>query len=390
MRVLSLFSGCGGFDLGFIQAGHEIVCAIDFFTDAVNTYTLNIGNHIINGDIRKIKSEDLPNDIDIVLGGFPCQGFSVSNNNRKEEDERNFLYREMLRIIKDKQPKFFVAENVLGILSLAGGKVFQMILNDFSNLGYKVEYRVLLASDYGVPQNRQRVIILGNKLNKENKFPAQTHYAQASIFSSNEHISTKQAIGFLADVPLNNSSFDLNGVLIHNHIANVNVSDVFLKRKYDVDQKEIADYLLKNKKISISKIDKILGYNHTASHWFRKDAYGSLPTKEDWIALKEILNFDDTYDEKMLTFEEKTITFDQTLRISNWDSPSDTLTASGPEIHPNKQRRLSVRECAIIQGFPMDFVFTGCLSTMYKQIGNAVPPPLAYAIAKELSTSLHH
>lgn len=383
MRVLSLFSGCGGFDLGFIQAGHEIVCAIDFFTDAVNTYNLNIGNHTINEDITKIKSEDLPDDIDIVIGGFPCQGFSISNNNRTEKDDRNFLYREMLRIIKDKQPKYFVAENVLGILSLAGGKVFEMILKDFSSLGYKVDHKVLLASDYGVPQNRQRVIIIGNRLNQKNVFPVQTHYAQASLFSNNEHISTKQAIGFLADVPLNNNSFDLNGVEIHNHIAYLNVSDIFYKRKYVVDQKEIADYLKKHKKnISIKEIDEILGYNHTASHWFRKDKFGSLPTKEDWIALKEILNFDDTYDEKMLTFEEKTITFDQNLRISNWDSPSDTLTASSPEIHPNKKRRLSVRECAILQGFPMDFIFTGSLSNMYKQIGNAVPPPLGYVIGQ--------
>ena len=99
----------------------------------------------------------IPNDFDVLLGGFPCQGFSIANIKRSVKDERNFLYLEMLRIIKDKKPKFFVAENVKGMLSLHKGKVMEMILKDFKSLGYNVDYKLLKASNYGVPQNREEL-----------------------------------------------------------------------------------------------------------------------------------------------------------------------------------------------------------------------------------------
>lgn len=117
--VVSLFSGAGGMDLGFIQAGYQVNWANDFQKDAVTTYQKNIGNHIIYGDITQISKDQLPKEpIDVVLGGFPCQGFSVANNKRSMEDKRNFLYLELLRIVKELQPKFFVAENVKGLLSM--------------------------------------------------------------------------------------------------------------------------------------------------------------------------------------------------------------------------------------------------------------------------------
>ena len=100
--VVGLFAGCGGLDLGFINAGFEIIWANDFMKEAVETYKKNIGDHIILGDITKIPSSDIPNDFDILLGGFPCQGFSIANIKRSMKDERNFLYKEMLRVIKDK------------------------------------------------------------------------------------------------------------------------------------------------------------------------------------------------------------------------------------------------------------------------------------------------
>src|SRR3989339_138470 len=103
-KVVSLFSGCGGLDLGFINAGFEVIWANDFFPDAVETYKKNISNHIVLGDITKIPSSKIPDKFDILLGGFPCQGFSIANNKRSMEDERNFLYKEMLRIVKDKKP----------------------------------------------------------------------------------------------------------------------------------------------------------------------------------------------------------------------------------------------------------------------------------------------
>lgn len=124
MKVVSLFSGAGGLDLGFIKAGHTIVWANDLYDDAVATYRKNIGNHIVDKDIREIPSEEIP-DCDIVIGGFPCQGFSVANTKRHTADERNVLYKELLRVIKDKNPKFFLAENVKGILSLNKGESFK-------------------------------------------------------------------------------------------------------------------------------------------------------------------------------------------------------------------------------------------------------------------------
>ena len=133
----------------------------------------------------------------------------------------------------------------------------------------------------------------------------------------------------------------------------------------------------------------MLGYKHTAGHWFRKDNNsGSIPNPKDWFELKKILNFDNKYDKHVTELTEKQIKFEQSLRISNWETPSDTITASGPEIHPNKYRRLSVRECAILQTFPNDFMFFGSIGNMYKQIGNAVPVLLGRKIADTIKLEM--
>ena len=393
MRVLSLFSGCGGLDLGFIQQGFKIVWANDFFKDAVETYRKNIGDHIIHGDIRKILSSDIPNDIDILLGGFPCQGFSIANKKRSMGDERNFLYKEMVRLITDKQPKYFVCENVKGLLSIQNGEVLNMILNDFRSLGYDVDYRLLKSSDYGVPQNRERVIIIGNRLGLKNPFPKITHGVSINLFNNITlpYVTVKDVVGYLSTIRTRETPFNLNGKIIYNHIARTNVSDKFWGRKYNIDQYKVCDYLKewKNKsKWTIKKIDEHFGYTHTAGHWFRKDKCGSIPKPKDWWELKKILNFDETYDKVVTELELKTVTFEQSLRISNWDRPSDTITATGPEIHPNKERRMSVRECAIIQTFPDDFIFYGSMSNMYKQIGNAVPVLLGNKIGEVIKKEL--
>lgn len=385
-KIVSLFSGCGGFDLGFIKSGFEVIWANDFFKDAVETYKKNIGEHIVFEDITKISSSQIPNDFDVLIGGFPCQGFSVANTKRNMNDERNYLYKEFVRIIKDKKPKFFIAENVKGLLSMQKGDIIKMIVNDFKKIGYDVDYKVLNASDYGVPQNRERVFIIGNNIGVQNIFPKKTHG-----FNLLPYFSVKDSIGYLSDVRTRDVPFKLNNKIIYNHIARLNVQNTFYCRKNNIQQSEICDYLKywKNKKeISISKIDEILGYKYTAGHWFRKDEFGSIPNKYDWLLLKKILDFDDKYDKIVTSFYLKDITFEQSLRISNWVKPSDTITATGPEIHPNKERRLSVRECAILQTFPDDFVFEGSTSNMYKQIGNAVPVLLAEKIANIIKKQL--
>lgn len=391
LRVVGLFSGCGGLDLGFKNAGFEIIWANDFMKEAVETYKKNIGAHIVLGDITEIPSSVIPNDIDVLLGGFPCQGFSIANTKRSMKDERNFLYKEMLRIINDKQPKFFVAENVKGILSMQKGKVIEMIVNDFKELGYNVDYRVLKASEYGVPQHRERVFIIGNRMGLKNPYPEKSHGAEKGVLP---FVSAKEAVGFLAKERIRDIPFSINGTKISNHIARTNVHDKFWGRKHKVNQHDICDYLKYWRNLSgwsTKRVDEHFGYAHTAGHWFRKDNNsGSIPNPSDWWELKKILGFDDKYDKQVTELELKPITFEQSLRISNWDTPSDTITATGPEIHPNKKRRMSVRECALIQTFPVDFEFVGSLGKMYTQIGNAVPVLLAEKIAEGIKAELEN
>jgi DNA (cytosine-5)-methyltransferase 1 len=396
-RVVSLFSGAGGMDLGFEKAGFDIVWANDFFKEAVESYKKNVSKNVVYGDITKIDSSEIPDDIDLVIGGFPCQGFSVANTKRSMKDERNFLYKEMLRVIKDKKPKFFVAENVKGLLSMEKGKVFQMIKSDFESLGYKVDAKLLNAAEYGVPQARERLVIIGNRLGVENPFPTPTHWVDSKQYKSKEGlkdpVTVKQTIGFLSDVKLSDYPITLNnGSKIYNHIAATNVYDKFWGRKYEVNQADICDYLKywRDKSgYSTKKVDDHFGYKYTAGHWFRKDNNsGSIPKPSDWWELKKIFKFDDTYDKQVTTMVEKEIKYEQSLRITNWDRPSDTITATSPEIHVNKERRLSARECAMLQTFPMDYEFVGSLNTIYRQIGNAVPVKLAEQIANGIYSTL--
>lgn len=397
-KVISLFSGAGGMDLGFIKAGFDIIWANDIIPEAIDTYKKNIGNHIVYGDITMISSNDIPDNPDVIIGGFPCQGFSIANIKRNMEDKRNFLYKEMLRIIKDKQPKMFVAENVKGLLSMEKGKVIEMIMNDFRELGYYVEYKLLNAAEYGVPQQRERVIIIGNRINPSVTYPNKTHYLVESGNNNNNllpAVTCEEAIGWLADIRCQDEPIHLpNDKIVYQHKAFENVADSFWGRKYNVNQHDICDYLVewrKKAKISTKKVDEHFGYSATAGHWFRKDNNsGSIPKPEDWWELKKLLGFDDKYDEQVTTLIEKPVVFEQALRISNWDRPSDTITATSPEIHVNKKRRLSVRECAIIQTFPEDYIFCGKnIGIMHKQIGNAVPVKLAQQIAECIKLELN-
>ena len=387
LTMVSLFSGCGGMDLGFKKTGVKILWANDMFKEAVETYHHNVSENIVYGDITKIKNEDIPENPDIITGGFPCQGFSIANTNRSMADERNFLYKELLRIIDNKRPKFFIAENVKGLLSMEGGAVIKVIVSDFEKLGYRVDYRLLNTAEYGIPQMRERVIIIGNNIGAENPYPKKTHYIDKKVEGLLKCPTVEDTIGDLASVPLSEEPIVLpSGKILYNHTGYTNVSDKFTGRTYDVDQHALCDYLREYRRkagLSNKKIANALGIPQTkVDHWFRKDNNsGSIPNKEDYLLLKTLLCLDDTYDEQLTSYEEKQIKFEQSLRITNWDRPSDTITATSPEIHVNKQRRLSVREVARIQTFPDDFIFTGNNEKMYRQIGNAVPVKFAELIA---------
>jgi len=302
MKVVSLFSGAGGLDLGFIMAGHEIIWANDLYEDAVETYKTNIGNHIVCEDITKVSLDDIP-DCDIVIGGFPCQGFSVANWKRHVNDERNVLYKQLIRVISEKKPKFFLAENVKGLTNMEHGEVFKLILNDFEKMGYRVTYKVLNAADYGVPQTRQRVIIVGvrNDIDYIYEYPQPTNCKDGKALP--KWISVSEA---LADIP-------------------------------DPDEPNDVP-------------------NHTYS--------------------KYKLQFNGYLGHRPL----------------DPDMPAPTVTARGDNKggvvilpHPNGTRRMSCRELATVQSFPLNYVFKGTNSSVYRQIGNAVPPLLAKAVASQFN-----
>jgi DNA (cytosine-5)-methyltransferase 1 len=175
VKVVSLFSGSGGLDLGFLETGKfEIIFANDFNYQACETYSYNIGNHIVCEDISKLKN--IPK-ADVIIGGPPCQGFSTANPSRSFDDPRNQLFKEYARVIKEVQPKVFLMENVSGMVTMQKGKVFELIRKELSNCGYKLSYKLLNARDYGVPQSRRRMIIVGvrNDINIEFEFPQPTH-----------------------------------------------------------------------------------------------------------------------------------------------------------------------------------------------------------------------
>ncbi len=303
MRVVSLFSGAGGLDLGFIRGGHHIVWANDVDPDAVKTYKANIGKHITYGDILKIPTSKIP-DCDMVIGGFPCQGFSVANSGRRVDDHRNALYLQLLRVIRAKKPAFFLAENVKGLLSLSRGEVFRKILSDFKTIGYSVDYKLLNAANFGVPQRRERLFIVGvrRNLNHRFRFPEPTH--ADSVKSNGSGLRRWVSVGkALAQIP----------------------------------EPRANDTLL----------------NHT--------------------------------------FSKYKLRFNGYLGHRRIDParPAPTVTARGDNRggvvvlhHPNNKRRMSVRELAAVQSFPLDFKFVATQSTSYRLIGNAVPPLLAEAMAR--------
>ncbi|PCI96455.1 MAG: DNA (cytosine-5-)-methyltransferase [Alphaproteobacteria bacterium] len=309
MKIVSLFAGCGGLDLGLVQAGHDIIWANDSDEDAISTYNRNFGDHGVLSPIEEIQSKTIP-DCEVVIGGFPCQGFSQANLLRFEEDERNRLYLEFLRVIRDKKPLYFLAENVRGILSLAGGKAIEKIEKDFSDAGYRVKKQLFNVADFGVPQSRRRVIIAGTRkdLNQscDYLYPTPTH----------------------SDPKKNDGSLK-NWVTIGDALK-------------DIPEPEDKHNLLNH----ICSQYKVTNRNFTGH------------------------------------------------RTTNPDKPSPTILARGNGKggvcaiqHPNNHRRMSIREQALIQTFPLDFEFDGKMNSCYRQVGNAVPVLFARHLGEMLKLS---
>jgi len=197
-RVASLFSGSGGMDLGFKQTGFEVLWANDVNHWACETFRKNFGDHITEGSITGVKDSDIP-ACDIILGGFPCQDFSMIWKRMGLKTERGNLYRQFVRIVVAKQPKMFVAENVKGLLSANKGKAVGQIVSDFAEAGYKVDVYPINFANYGAPQLRERVLIIGVRkdLNREFKLPEPTHTPET-------YVTAKEALRDVEKVPHNN------------------------------------------------------------------------------------------------------------------------------------------------------------------------------------------
>lgn len=322
LRVMSLFAGCGGMDLGFLMAknseyGYEIVWANDFDKDACDTYKNNVDDKIVYGDIWDIDLKKTP-ACDVIIGGFPCQDFSILRGGKREafNSKRGLLYTKFVEAVSEKLPLFFVAENVKGLLTAEGGWAIKKIVEDFESVdhvGYNVQIKLINFADYGVPQKRERVVIVGvrNDLGLKFEFPKPTH--------KNRHITAKEALAGVESVATNNEHMKVNAS-------------------------------------TVEKLKQIPAGGN----------YKDLPDKKNknWMSI--------------------------IYKRLHPDKPSPTIVACGGGgtwgYHFAEPRPLTNRERARIQSFPDSFVFSGSVTEVRRQIGNAVPPRGIEPIAEQLLT----
>lgn len=325
--VIDLFCGCGGLSLGFEMAGFKPVFAIDFWEDAVKTYNHHSKKPIAQcRDITELSDDELKQytgNICGVIGGPPCQGFSTVGK-RSIDDPRNKLYEEYVRVVRIVKPEFFVLENVKGLTTLNKGSFKEAIYSDFSKLGYKVEYNILNAADYGVPQNRDRVFFVGFKDGTSFQFPAK----------QNHKIGCREAIS------------DLIG------------------RDYSEPQ---SDY------------QKVMRGSCTfpTNHDFTKH------TEQTISIITMVPNGGSILDLPKKYWEVRK--FNKAFERMHSEKPANTVDCGHRNyFHYSENRIPTARENARIQSFPDSYEFIGTKGSQYKQIGNAVPPLLAKAIADSI------
>lgn len=341
LNCIDLFCGCGGLSLGFEKAGINVLVGIDAWQDAITTFNYNHKNSKgICADLSTLEPSEIEKElngksVDLIIGGPPCQGFSVAGK-RIVDDVRNKLYKNFVRFVEYYKPKAFMMENVPNILSIGGGIVRDSIVKDFSDLGYKVVYKVLTASNYGTPQNRRRAVFVGFKDGKEFIFPQQTVEQLVTSYEA------------LSDLPENS-----------------------LEDGSDYPMTTNCDYQ-KLMRCNSSKI-----YNHQITEHSDK-------TKEIIAMVPDGGNYKNLPPELQQT---------RKVHIAwtrlNSQKPSFTIdTGHRHHFHYKWNRIPTVRESARIQSFPDDFIFLGTKTSQYKQVGNAVPPLMAEAIAKKLKETL--
>ena len=339
-KIIDLFSGVGGFSLGFELAGYETVFAIDFWKDAIETYNLNREKPIAEVmDIHDFSTEKIKqlleeHEIEGIIGGPPCQGFSTVGT-RDINDERNHLYLEYYRVVKEIMPKFFVIENVKGLLTLSKGMFKEDILKRFGDLGYKItEPQVLNASDYGVPQHRHRVFFVG-VLDGSFQFPK----------PKMDKVSAYEA---LCDLPSLDNRNEFQGIY-----------------EYSGEPQNLYQEFMRKKSDAI--------YNHNET-MHTQQTIDIISMVKDGGSIKDL-------PEEYWNIRK----YNKAFQRMNSQLPSHTIdTGHRNYFHYSENRVPSVRECARIQSFPDHFVFKGTKSSQYKQVGNAVPPLLGYEIAMQL------
>lgn len=348
--VLDLFSGAGGLSRGFLDAGYNVVLGVDFDDMALKTFKENHGSaevmklDLFNHDNIKHIEEFLTErsiKLDILVGGPPCQGFSLAGS-RNVDDERNNLYIAMVKLAESVKPKIIVLENVLGMLKLYDGKGAQRIIDDFTNLGYKIKPQVLYAPDFGIPQIRKRVFFVGILDSDEYfEFPA-------PIYKKEEYVTCEDAI---SDLPA------LDGIL----------GDEI--QQYEVEAKTDYQKLMRKNSTEI--------HNHIGTIHSDKTIklISMVPEGKNYKALPEEYSSQFKYNEALTRYHSK--------------RPSLTInTGHRSHFHYKYNRIPTVRESARLQSFPDDFIFYGNKSQQYKQVGNAVPPILGYYIALKLKNYL--
>ncbi len=345
-KIIDLFCGAGGFSLGFENEGFESILAIDKWNDAIETYNHNRKNKCgLNIDIHDFSNDKLyelnrENDVDGIIGGPPCQGFSLVGK-RETGDVRNSLYLEYVRFVDCIKPKFFILENVKGLLSMEKGIYRDDIIKRFSALGYNVTYKLLKASDYGVPQSRERVFFVGLK---NEIFGDQ--YFDFDLVKCQPMVTTKDA---LSDLP----SLD-------NHE---------LQYEYSRDPKNAFQEKMRK---NCEKLENNDITNHTEQ------------TISIISMIKDGGNIKDLPEEYY-----KVRNYNAAFKRMNSNLPSGTIDCGHRNYFHYKENRIpTVRESARIQSFPDVYFFTGNKSSQYTQVGNAVPVILAEQIAKAIKKYL--
>jgi DNA (cytosine-5)-methyltransferase 1 len=338
-KVIDLFSGCGGLSFGLAEAGFDVVLGIDNWQDALDTFEKNHpGSQTYNTDLSLTSPAEIcrkfsisKGDIAILVGGPPCQGFSISGK-RNPDDPRNRLYKSFVDFVAYLRPKIFIMENVPNLVSMAGGKIKDKIIEDFSRHGYTVSWKILDASEYGVPQRRRRVFFVGVLGDKKFNFP--------EIISSTP-VTVYDAISDLTEATVPDGS------------------------SYSISQKN--DYQKKMRKGSRGI------FNHVATvHTEQtKKIISMVPDGKNYKSLPKHLH--------------NTRKVNIAWTRLNSRKPSYTIDTGHNHIfHYRFNRVPTTRESARIQSFPDRFIFVGGKTSQLKQVGNAVPPELAREIGKKL------